>query len=240
MSRIQDSLKRAEDHRNVRTQSAGLSAATPVAGQAIAISKNETVTSARLDDEVRRLETSLATWRVRPADPAAPQPPAPADSEWDEEIRRCQALLASCEERVTRAQQQRASLQAQVTEQEHVVAQAAEHLAMLQHRFQEAEAGVQQAAGERTAHGERLSVLRHCQALSQAAAEAEQRLQVNTEVVARIVRVQQRITEKLSQHQRASQELREASETLRRQLAETLAHAQLTHGRRTTEGGCHE
>ena len=72
MSRIQDSLKRAEDHRSVRTQSAGLSAATPVAGQAIAISKNETVTSARLDDEVRRLETSLATWRVRPADPAAP------------------------------------------------------------------------------------------------------------------------------------------------------------------------
>ena len=212
MSKIQDALKQAEEQRATRAQSAS-------AGPA----------SATLSDEVQRLEASLAAWRARPA-----------DSQWDEEARRCQTALASCEERLVHAQQQRASLQAQAAEQERVVAQAATYLAVLQRRLRDAEAGIQEVERERTVQGERLSAFRQCQTLAQAAAEAEQHLQTKTEAIARIARVQQRITEKLSQHQRVSQELRDTAATLRRQLAETLARAQMTNGPHTPGDGRHE
>ena len=221
MSKIQNALKHAEEYRASKTHSA---ADLPHGGAP---------TPETLDDEVNRLEASLSTWRARPAEPA----PAAASAEprhgstaqaggpWGEEIRRCQETLAACEARIARSQQQRSSAQAQVAEQERVVAQAAAHLATLQQRLREAEAEVQQMEGERTTHSDRLSTLRQCQALAQAAEEAEQRLQMNAEIVVHITGVQQRITEKLSQHQRASQELRESADTLRRQLADMIARA---------------
>lgn len=248
MSKIQEALKRADEHRNARIQSVG------------AIPRKGTAASARLDDEVRRFEASLAAWRApRPAGPAAtPQQPEPAASKnetnglhaqtspsalgrWDEEIRRCQVLVAACEERLTHSQQQRASLQAQAVEQERVVAQAAALLSALQQRFQECEAGVRSIEAERTAHGERLSALRQCQTLAQAIGKAEQQLHASTEAIARMARVQQRVAEKLSQRQQKSQELRAAAVQLRQQLAEARSRAQPAADA-TTNGGnrCHE
>ena len=235
MSKIQNALKRAEEHRASKTQAGGLP-------------PHEALTPEGLDDEVRRLEALISAWRVRPADPVpasvsvgpARTSAASVGGPWVEELQRCQAVLAACDERLTRAQQQRASIQAQVAEQERVVAQAAAHLAALQQRFQAAEADVQQVTEERTAHGERISILQQCQVLAQAAAETEQRLQVNTEMVAEITLVQQRVTDKLSQHQRASQELRESAETLRQQLADMLKRAQLASDQDINGGGRHE
>ena len=235
MSRIQDALKRAEESRNVRTQSAS------------AIPADATATSAQLDDEVRQLEASLAAWRVQPAAPAVTPPPADAQHQkpsgvrlCEEDIRRAHAALAACEERRERSRQQCAALQGQVTEQERVVAQAATHLAVLQQRLQESEALVQGAEAEQAACGERLAALRQCQALAQAATDAEQHLQANTETIARIALVQQRVTEKLSQHQREAQELRATAAQMRQRLTEALARAQSIAGSTTNGGGRHE
>lgn len=213
MSRMQEALKRAEEQRASRTST--------------------------LSDEADRLEASLAAWRsARPAEPVAAtngsQPP------WEEELHRCHTLLVSCDARIAQAQQQRASLQVQATEQERVVAQAAAHLGTLQQRVQQAEAGLRSAEADRATHAERLASLRRCQALAQAAAEAEQQLQANTETITRIARVQQRVTEKLSQHQRQAQELRGTTDSLRRQLHDALARAQGVSGSTTNGDGLHE
>ncbi len=230
MSRIQEALKRAEEQRAGRTPSA-------------AAPKDGAVTPEALDDEVRRLELSLSAWRARPAEPASTPPlaqtaavskraPPPAhrtgtaSDSWETEICRCQDTLALCEQRLTQAHQQRAACQGQVAEQERVVAQATAHLVALQQRVQDAAAAVRNIEADRAAHGERLSALRQCQTLAQAAVEAEGQIQTNTETIARIARVQQRVTEKLSQHQQEAQELRAAAAELRRRLADTLARTQ--------------
>lgn len=246
MSKSHDALKQVERRRSARTQHTD------------AIQQFEALTPERLDDEVRRFEASLSAWRTpRPAGPAAMPQPEPAASknetngsraqastngagEWDEEIRRCQTLAASCEERLAFAQQQRASLQGQAADQERIVAQAAAYLTALQQRLQESETGVRRAEADRAAHGEWLSALRQCQALAQASAEAEHRLQAHTETIGRIARVQQRVAEKLSQHQREAQEMRSSAEALRRELSEALSRAQHSAGSIVNGGGRHE
>ena len=132
MSRIQDALKRAEESRTPRTPSG--EAAPP-----------RDAISAEMLDEVRRMEASLASWRPIPGKPGAPasstpsaETPAPSAGRWEEEIRRCEAELAAHENRAVRSQQQRASLQAQMEEQDRVVAQAAALLGTLQQRVREA------------------------------------------------------------------------------------------------------
>ena len=239
MSRIQDALRRAEEHRGSRSQ------AGPEARES----------SMRLDDEVREFEASLTAWRARPAEPAvepAQHPPsvfqqgqetAPLRAivnPWDEDIRRCRDALAACEARVARARRQQKVLHTQVREQECVVAEAATHLHVLQQGLKELEDGVRRTEAERSAEGERLLALRQCQALAQAAAEADQRLQANTEAMARMARVQQRVSEKLSQQQEEADALRSAAAELRQQLAEALERARSSvnltaHGDRRNE-----
>lgn len=221
MSRIQDALQRAEDQRSEQT----VSGAAP---------QPSVMSSARLADEVRRLEASLASWRPRPEASVASARPA---ARWDEDMRRCEEELAAHEARISRSQEQRASLDAQVAAQDQVAARAVAMLQTLRQQLHEAEAAVRQAEADQAAQAERLLALRRCQALSQAAAEAERDFQAHATAIARISRVQQRVNERLSKHQLQAQQLQQAAAQLRRQLndAVTQTTSQIIQG-----GGRHE
>ena len=222
MSRIQDALKQAEDQRSVRTP---VCEALPVSAM-----------SSEMLDEVRRLEASLASWRPRPAAPTAP---ASSTGRWEEDLRRCEATLVAQDTRISRSQEQVASLNTQVVEQDEVVTKAAALLRALQQRLQEAQVSLRQAEAEKAAQAERLLALRRCQALSQAATEAECDFRAHAETVARISRVQQRVNERLSKHQLQAQQLQQAVAQLRRQLNNAVTQAAGT-SQHTTGGNHHE
>jgi chromosome segregation ATPase len=218
MSRIQDALKRAEEQRSSRQAVNQPRAAAPAPAD-------------RLADEVRELEAKLAAWRTgaplpKPqASASESAPAAAAQSLWSAEIQKCEAELAAHERRIGAAHQHRAALQAQATEQERVVAQASAHFTALQQQIREVDAELRDADAQRVAFNGQLVAFRQCEALAKAAAEADESLQSHTESLARIARVQQRVNEKLSQQERQGQELRQASEVLKRQLADAVARA---------------
>jgi chromosome segregation ATPase len=231
MSRIQDALKRAEEQRSSRQSLNQPKAPAPSAQEHLA-------------EEVRQLEAKLAAWRTGAPAPAkaaqSAKDPQPVQSLWTDEIRRCEAELADHEQRIGAAHQHRAALQVQVTEQERVVEQASAHLTALQQQIREVDAELRQSDGERVAFSERLAAFRQCQSLAQAAADAEQSLQSHTQALARIARVQQRVSEKLTQQQREGQELQQASDALKRQLAEAVARVKGGPMSSGQAGGRHE
>jgi hypothetical protein len=131
-------------------------------------------------------------------------------------MRRCEEELAAHEARISRSQEQCVSLRQQL---------------------HEAEAVVRHAEADKAVQTERLLALRRCQALSQAAADAERDFRAHATTIARISRVQQRVNARLSKHQLQAQQLQQTAAQLRRQLNEAVTQAT---GQTIPGDSCHE
>ena len=236
MSKMQDALRKAVEDRDLRHE--------PRPADAVSGTHE-------LWQEVRRLESSLANWTVRPVtspNPAQPsssvRPPTASSGNpaelggrgdavaagegtpvpvWKDALKQCESQLSAYDEQIVRRLEEQATLETQVEVQERAAAQARTALTALQQRLADTQHAVKSAEADRLSVQRKLEALRECQKLSDASQASEQELRATDEMIVNALDYQQRVADKLAQYRQHRQTVQRTTEGLRHQLQQAVA-----------------
>ena len=196
MSKVATALQKAEEERDAQLAST---------------SQDQHV----LWEEVRRVESSLASWKARTTvtPPAVPASNATAKMIPQElltqAIDRCQAELLNCEQLAAAHVRTHMSLQAQVTAQEQFIAKTEEQLKTLRGHVSRLANETQSIETNKQACLARLTSLRECQVLAHKVRMAEAELHTTQYIVddltQELEQMQRQLTEAIARAEQRSQ-----------------------------------
>lgn len=161
---------------------------------------------------------------------AGPQPAAiklstftahPPES-WEQAIELVKQKLAAYEQDVARREAERMRLKAQLVASEQLLTHIEQERQRLQQRQEDTDKLSSSMQVAQEAWRRQLEALRECQLLSHAVQMAEQELQANAALIARVSQSQQLVTEELERYRQRGEMHQKHLEQLRFQLAQAL------------------
>ncbi len=157
--------------------------------------------------------------RTIPAEPSA----AASPESWDKAIELVKRQLGGYEQQVARQAGELSHLQAQLSASEQLSAKLDQERASLRERLQQETETAAALDRARASWVKQLEALRECQELSHACRMAEQDLEANTAMLARITQSRQQVDVEMVHYQQRCEKLRQQVGQLRFRLGHVLA-----------------